>query len=89
MMNLEDYSLVMIFVVSLVAILGASEIGRVLGVRATGRAGDRADIAPKLLAKQHLNVGLIINYENEEVHDRSPGWQGCRNARKDDRSWYD
>ena len=32
------------------------------------------DIAPKLLAKQHLNVWLVINYENKEVHGRSPIW---------------
>lgn len=40
MMNLEAYQLLTIFVVGLVAILGASEIGRLLGVRATGRGGD-------------------------------------------------
>jgi hypothetical protein len=40
MMNLEDYRLLTIFVVGLVAILGASEIGRLLGVRASGRGGD-------------------------------------------------
>lgn len=39
-MNLEAYQLLTIFVVGLVAILGASEIGRLLGVRATGRGGD-------------------------------------------------
>jgi hypothetical protein len=40
MINLEQYPLLTIFAVSLVAILGASEIGRLLGVRATGRGGD-------------------------------------------------
>jgi hypothetical protein len=40
MINLEDYQLLTIFVVSLIAILSASEIGRLLGVRATGRGGD-------------------------------------------------
>lgn len=40
MMNLEAYQLLTIFVVGLVDILGASEIGRLLGVRATGRGGD-------------------------------------------------
>jgi hypothetical protein len=27
---------------------------------------------PELLAKQHLNVRLIINYENKEVHVDAP-----------------
>jgi hypothetical protein len=40
MMNLEAYQLPTIFVVGLVAILGACEIGRLFGVRATGRGGD-------------------------------------------------
>ena len=39
-MNLENYQLLTIFVGSLVAIFGASEAGRLLGVRATGRGGD-------------------------------------------------
>jgi hypothetical protein len=39
-MNLDDYHLLTIFVVGLVVILGASEIGRLLGLRATGRGGD-------------------------------------------------
>ena len=40
MMNLDEYPLLTIFVVALIVILGASEIGRLLGVRATGRGGD-------------------------------------------------
>jgi hypothetical protein len=40
MINLDDYQLLTIFVVSLIAILGACEIGRLLGVRATGRGGE-------------------------------------------------
>jgi hypothetical protein len=40
MMNLDSYHLLTIFVVSSIAILGASEIGRLLGIRATGRGGD-------------------------------------------------
>jgi hypothetical protein len=40
MMNLDGYSLLTIFTAGLVVILGASEIGRLLGVRATGRGGD-------------------------------------------------
>ena len=31
-----------------------------------------AEVVPKLLAKQHLDIGLIINHENEEFHGRSP-----------------
>ena len=31
-----------------------------------------AEIAPELLAEQHLDVGLVINHENEQVHARSP-----------------
>jgi len=38
--DLNDYPLWSIFLVSFVAILGASEIGRRLGVRASGRGGD-------------------------------------------------
>ena len=40
MMNLENYQLLTIFVAGLIAILGACEIGRLLGIRATGRGGD-------------------------------------------------
>jgi hypothetical protein len=40
MIDLHDYPLVPIFLVSLVAILAASEIGRRLGVRAGRRGGD-------------------------------------------------
>jgi hypothetical protein len=38
--DLNDYRLLTIFLASLVIMLGASEIGRLLGVRATGRGGD-------------------------------------------------
>jgi hypothetical protein len=37
--NLDDYGLLTIFVASSVVILGASEIGRLFGVRAVGRGG--------------------------------------------------
>jgi len=37
--NLEDYELLTIFVVSSIVILGASEIGRLLGRQAVGRGG--------------------------------------------------
>jgi hypothetical protein len=38
-MNLDDYQLATIFAASLVATLGASEIGGLLGMRAVGRGG--------------------------------------------------
>jgi hypothetical protein len=38
-LNLEDHQLLTIFVVSSVIILGASELGRVLGMRAVGQGG--------------------------------------------------
>jgi hypothetical protein len=38
--DLRDYQLLPIFVVSLVVILAASEIGRRLGVHAGGRGGE-------------------------------------------------
>ena len=47
-MNLETYQLLTIFVVGSVAILGASEIGRLLGIR-YGFASPRLQI-PELLA---------------------------------------
>ena len=31
-----------------------------------------AEVAPELLAEQHLDVRLIVNHENERVHMRSP-----------------
>ena len=40
LINLEDYQLPTIFAVSLVVTFGASEIGRLFGVRALGRGGD-------------------------------------------------
>jgi hypothetical protein len=38
--DLNDYRLLTIFLASLAIMLGASEIGRLIGVRATGRGGD-------------------------------------------------
>src|ERR1700738_1229682 len=32
----------------------------------------RAEVAPELLAKQHFDIRLIVNHENERVHARSP-----------------
>jgi hypothetical protein len=40
MINLEEYKLLTIFVASLIAVVGVCEIGRLLGIRATGRGGD-------------------------------------------------
>lgn len=40
MLNLDDYGLPAIFAVSVVAILGASEIGRLLGARDASRGGE-------------------------------------------------
>ena len=31
-----------------------------------------AEVAPELLAEQHLDIRLIVNHENERVHARSP-----------------
>ena len=31
-----------------------------------------AEVAPELLAEQHLDIRLIIDHENERVHTRSP-----------------
>ena len=31
-----------------------------------------AEVAPEVLAKQNLDIGLIIDHENERVHMRSP-----------------
>ena len=38
--DLNDYSLLTIFLVSIVFLVAASEAGRLLGVRAAGRGGD-------------------------------------------------
>jgi hypothetical protein len=31
-----------------------------------------AEITPKLLAKQHFDVGLVINHKDQEVHADAP-----------------
>jgi hypothetical protein len=31
-----------------------------------------AEIAPEVLAKQHLDIRLVIDHENEETHARPP-----------------
>jgi hypothetical protein len=43
----------------------------VAGLRKLHRETGGAEVMPKLLAKQRLNVRLIVNHENEEVHGRS------------------
>ena len=32
----------------------------------------RAEVAPELLPKQHFDIWLIVDHENEEVHADSP-----------------
>jgi hypothetical protein len=33
---------------------------------------NRAEVTPEVLAKQHLDIRLVINHENEKVHARPP-----------------
>jgi hypothetical protein len=35
----------------------------------------RAEIVPKLLPKQHFDVGLVINHKDQQVHHSAPDWQ--------------
>ena len=42
------------------------------GLRKLHREAAGAKVAPELLAEQHLDIRLIINHENEQVHARSP-----------------
>jgi hypothetical protein len=59
LINLEDYSLLTIFVVSSIVILGASEIGRLLGVRAIGRGGsDVSTLEGAVLGLLALMIGF-------------------------------
>ena len=61
MINLDAYQLPVIFVVGLVAILGASEIGRLLGVRATGRGGDNVStLEGAILGLLALMIGFTF-----------------------------
>jgi CDP-diglyceride synthetase len=61
MINLDNYQLLTIFVVSLVVILGASEIGRLLGVRATGRGGsDVSTLEGATLGLLALMIGFTF-----------------------------
>jgi hypothetical protein len=36
-----------------------------------------AQIAPELLAKQHLDIGLVVNNENKEAHEFAPDLLGA------------
>ena len=42
------------------------------GLRKLHREAAGAEVAPELLAEQHLDIRLIVNHENEQVHARSP-----------------
>ena len=41
------------------------------GLRKLHREAPGAQIAPELLAEQHLDIGLIVNHENEQAHAAS------------------
>ena len=45
-----------------------------------------AQLAPELLAKQHLDIRLVVDHENEQAHAVPPAtWQWrCGRARKND-----
>jgi hypothetical protein len=59
--TLDNYQLATIFVVSLVAILGASEIGRLLGLRATGKGGqDVSTLEGAALGLLALMIGFTF-----------------------------
>jgi hypothetical protein len=61
MLNLEAYQLPLIFAVGLVATLGAFEIGRLLGVRATGRGGgDVSTLESAVLGLLALMIGFTF-----------------------------
>ena len=45
-----------------------------------------AEVAPELLAEQHLDIRLIIDHENEQVHARSPDLISGRSPRAAERS---
>jgi hypothetical protein len=59
--NLENYQLLTIFVISSVAILGASEIGRLVGARAVGRGGgDVSTLEGAVLGLLALMIGFTF-----------------------------
>jgi hypothetical protein len=62
MINLSDYPLAAIFIVSLVAILAATEIGRQVGMRATGQAGDSVStLEAAILGLLALMIGFTFS----------------------------
>jgi hypothetical protein len=59
--QLEDYQLLTIFVVSSVVILGASEIGRLVGARVAGRGGgDVSTLEGAVLGLLALMIGFTF-----------------------------
>jgi hypothetical protein len=59
--NLENYQLLTIFVISSVVILGASEIGRLVGARAIGRGGgDVSTLEGAVLGLLALMIGFTF-----------------------------
>ena len=61
LINLEDYQLLTIFVVSSVVILGASEIGHLFGGRAVGRGGgDVSTLEGAVLGLLALMIGFTF-----------------------------
>jgi hypothetical protein len=61
MMNLDDYQLLTIFGAGLVALFGACEIGRLLGMRATGRGGgDVSTLEGAVLGLLALMIGFTF-----------------------------
>ena len=59
--NLENYQLLTIFVVGSVVILGASEIGRLVGARAVGRGGgDVSTLEGAVLGLLALMIGFTF-----------------------------
>lgn len=86
MMNLDNYHLLTIFVVGLVVILGASEIGRLLGLRATGRGGD--DVSTLEGAVLGL-LALMIGFTFERARKQAiPGPQFARVTRLEPRACH-
>jgi hypothetical protein len=61
MINLDDYGLLTIFAVGLIAILGAGEIGRLLGARVVGRGGgDVSTLEGATLGLLALMIGFTF-----------------------------
>jgi hypothetical protein len=61
LINLDDYALMTIFLVSVIAVAGASELGRVFGVRAAGRGGnDVSTLEGAVLGLLALMIGFTF-----------------------------